>query len=95
VTVVALAIIIVVFYLHILSTVPMGVPMGVPLEWNVFFIYPARFLFGHNAGVSPLAIHLPLLIALLPSTVVAMPVLGNLRPQSSSSRSSTGPSLPS
>jgi Transmembrane protein of unknown function (DUF3556) len=68
--------IIIFFHLHILSTIP----MGVPLEWNVFFIFSALFLFGHYASVSVASIGSPLLVALLLATVIAMPVIGNLRP---------------
>jgi hypothetical protein len=64
------------FHLFILFSVP----MGVPLEWNVFTIYAALFLFGANAELSPLDITSPLLVGLLAAGVVLGPVLGNLRP---------------
>lgn len=75
VTTVALAVM-VVFHLHILSTFP----MGVPLEWNVFFIYSALVLFGHDAAVDAFALHSPLLVAVLVLSLVVVPVLGHVRP---------------
>ncbi|MET8678864.1 DUF3556 domain-containing protein [Streptomyces sp. NPDC004647] len=75
-TTVALTIM-VVFHLHILSTFP----MGVPLEWNVFFIFSALFLFGHHAGTGLSSLHSPLLAALLLVCLVAVPVLGHVKPQ--------------
>ncbi|MGW7385574.1 DUF3556 domain-containing protein [Streptomyces sp. NPDC054794] len=75
VTTVALAVM-VVFHLHILSTFP----MGVPLEWNVFFIYSALVLFGHDAAVGAFALHSPLLAAVLVLSLVVVPVLGHVRP---------------
>ncbi|QKV90642.1 DUF3556 domain-containing protein [Streptomyces sp. NA02950] len=74
-TTVALAIM-VVFHLHILSTFP----MGVPLEWNIFFIYSALFLFGHYAGVGVSGLESPLLAALLVVCLVGVPALGNVKP---------------
>ncbi|MGP3999416.1 DUF3556 domain-containing protein [Streptomyces sp. 8N706] len=66
----------VVFHLHIMSTFP----MGVPLEWNVFFIYSAVFLFGHHAAIGVGSVESPLLAALLLVCVVAVPALGNIKP---------------
>ncbi len=64
------------FHLFILFSVP----MGVPLEWNVFTIYAAVFLFGAHAEVSVLGIAWPALVAFLVLGVLLGPVLGNLRP---------------
>jgi hypothetical protein len=75
VTTIALAVM-VVFHLHIMS----AFPMGVPLEWNVFFIYSALVLFGHDAGVSAFAVHSPLLAAVLVLGLVVVPLLGHVRP---------------
>lgn len=75
VTTIALTVM-VVFHLHIMSTFP----MGVPLEWNVFFIYSALVLFGHDAAVGAFALHSPLLAAVLVLSLVAVPVLGHVRP---------------
>ncbi|MEW2086427.1 DUF3556 domain-containing protein [Streptomyces sp. NPDC005283] len=66
----------VVFHLHIMSTFP----MGVPLEWNVFFIFSALFLFGHYAQIGVSSLDSPLLAALLLVCLVAVPVLGNTKP---------------
>ncbi|MGP3949060.1 DUF3556 domain-containing protein [Streptomyces sp. 7N604] len=68
--------IMVVFHLHILSTFP----MGVPLEWNVFFVFSAVFLFGHYAEVGVSSLESPLLAALLLVCAVAIPALGNVKP---------------
>ncbi|MDC0771575.1 DUF3556 domain-containing protein [Streptomyces sp. HD] len=75
VTTIALAVM-VVFHLHIMSTFP----MGVPLEWNVFFIYSALVLFGHDAGVGAFALHSPVLAAVLVSSLAVVPLLGHVRP---------------
>ncbi|MFF9086126.1 DUF3556 domain-containing protein [Streptomyces sp. NPDC014991] len=75
VTTIALAVM-VVFHLHIMSTFP----MGVPLEWNVFFIYSALVLFGHDAAVGAFALHSPLLAAVLVLSLAVVPLLGHVRP---------------
>ncbi|MFE0251293.1 DUF3556 domain-containing protein [Streptomyces sp. NPDC059010] len=75
VTTIALTVM-VVFHLHIMSTFP----MGVPLEWNVFFIYSALVLFGHDAAVGAFALHSTLLAAVLALSLVVVPVLGHVRP---------------
>ncbi|MFF9813086.1 DUF3556 domain-containing protein [Streptomyces sp. NPDC014006] len=75
VTTVALAVM-VVFHLHIMSTFP----MGVPLEWNVFFIYSALVLFGHDAAVGAFTLHSPLLAAVLVLSLAVVPLLGHVRP---------------
>jgi hypothetical protein len=71
------ATIMIVFHLHILS----ALPMGVPLEWNVFMCFGILFLFVHNAqyGVGDLANPLP--VALLMAAVAAMVLLGNFFPR--------------
>lgn len=66
----------VIFHLHILSTFP----LAVPLEWNVFMIFGTLFLFGHYGSVPFSTIEDPLLLAILAVTCVAVPVLGNFRP---------------
>jgi hypothetical protein len=71
----------IVFHAHILSTFP----LAVPLEWNVFMIFGLLFLFGHYGGMAwsipgeGLVLD-PLLLAILAVTCVAIPVLGNFRP---------------
>lgn len=66
----------VIFHLHILSTFP----LAVPLEWNAFMIFGVLFLFGHYGSVPFSTLENPLLLAILAVTCVAVPVLGNLRP---------------
>ncbi len=66
----------VIFHVHITSTFP----LAVPLEWNLFMIFGALFMFGHYGDV-PLDTlsSAPLLVILLASGV-AVPILGNMRP---------------
>lgn len=57
-------------------------PLAVPLEWNVLFMYATAFLFlgypaGSGYGVTDMH---PALLALTLAGVLALPVLGNLRP---------------
>ncbi|MET8246530.1 DUF3556 domain-containing protein [Streptomyces sp. NPDC005202] len=54
--------------------------MGVPLEWNVFFLYSSLVLFGHEAAVGVTAPASPLLGVILLVCLVAVPVLGHVRP---------------
>ncbi|MPY82992.1 MAG: DUF3556 domain-containing protein [Actinophytocola sp.] len=74
-TTIALAIM-VIFHLHIISTFP----LGVPLEWNVYVIFGALFLFGHYAEISVLDLGSPLLGAILLVCLVAGPAIGNTKP---------------
>lgn len=74
-TTIALAIM-VIFHLHIISTFP----LGVPLEWNVYVIFGALFLFGHYAEISVLDLSSPLLGAILLVCLVAGPAIGNTKP---------------
>ncbi len=66
----------VIFHLHILSTFP----LAVPLEWNIFMIFGLFFLFGHYGDVPFSTLDDPLLLVILAFTCVAIPVLGNFRP---------------
>ena len=66
----------IIFHVHITSTFP----LAVPLEWNLFMIFGICFLFLENGGVPFSTLDDPLLIALLLLFGVAMPVLGNFRP---------------
>lgn len=68
-------VIMIVFHLHILS----ALPLGVPLEWNVFFAYATLYLFGIQGDVGMFS-GSPLLYVFLVLGLLAMPVLGNLRP---------------
>lgn len=66
----------VIFHVHITSTFP----LAVPLEWNLFMIFGALFLFGHYGDVPLDTLNsVPLLLIVLASGV-AVPVLGNMRP---------------
>jgi hypothetical protein len=75
ITTVAL-VVMVLFHVHITSTFP----LGVPLEWNLYVIFGALFLFGHYAEVGPSSFHEPLLAVLLGVLLLGLPVLGNLKP---------------
>lgn len=66
----------IIFHLHILSTFP----LAVPLEWNIFMIFGLLFLFGHYGDVPFSTLEDPLLLVILALTCVAVPVLGNFRP---------------
>jgi len=66
----------IIFHVHITSTFP----LAVPLEWNLFMIFGICFLFLENGDVPFSTLDNPLLIALLLLIGVAMPVLGNFRP---------------
>jgi len=66
----------IIFHIHITSTFP----LAVPLEWNLFMIFGILFLFAENGGVPFSTLDDPLLIALLLLIGVAVPVLGNFRP---------------
>lgn len=68
-------VVMVIFHLHIIS----ALPLGVPLEWNVFFIFGTIFLFGAHGDVSMFSGSSQLYVFLVVA-LVAMPVLGNLRP---------------
>ncbi len=74
-TMVAL-VVMVIFHLHIISTFP----LAVPLEWNIYVIFGALFLFGHYAEVSVVDLSSPLLAAVLLVCLVGAPVLGNIKP---------------
>jgi hypothetical protein len=56
-----------------------NVPMGVPLEWNVMMVYGGFFLFYAHADVSLLSMSGATALVLL-ALCVAVPLLGNLRP---------------
>ncbi|MGW4351866.1 DUF3556 domain-containing protein [Nocardia sp. NPDC004582] len=67
----------VIFHLHIISTVP----MGVPLEWNIFFIISIVWLFGHWAAVSVFDLSSPVLGMILLLALVLVPAIGNVKPE--------------
>lgn len=57
-----------------------NIPMAVPLEWNFLMVYGGIFLFGGYAAVSPFTVSSPLLTLLLVSSLLIMPILGNIFP---------------
>ena len=65
------------FHLYITSSFP----MGVPLEWNVIMVYGAFVLFGYHAEVWLFDLQSAGLIAILLSSLLMVPILGNLFPQ--------------
>jgi hypothetical protein len=64
------------FHIHITSTFA----LGVPLEWNLFMIFGLGFLFGQYGDVPFSTLDNPLLIVALVAIGVAIPIIGNLRP---------------
>lgn len=64
------------FHLYITSSIP----MGVPLEWNVIMVFGAFALFGSYAEVWTFGVQHPLLIGVLVSSLLVLPILGNLFP---------------
>ena len=70
------AVVMVLFHLSILSSMP----MGVPLEWNVFMIFGIATLFVDKAGVGLADLTDPLPVVALVSVVVMTVVVGNLFP---------------
>ena len=72
----AALVVMVLFHLNIL----LSIPMGVPLEWNIMFLYSGLVLFGAYGSVHIWSIQSPVLIALLVALVLGGPVYGSLRP---------------
>jgi hypothetical protein len=66
----------IIFHIHITSTVP----LAVPLEWNLFMILGLLFLFGHYGAVPFSTLSDPLLLALVLANGVLIPIIGNFRP---------------
>jgi hypothetical protein len=67
------------FHLFITSTFP----LAVPLEWNVFFMFAAAWLFGGfpaGAGYAVTDVSSPLVLLAIVLVFVSMPILGNVRP---------------
>lgn len=71
------AVVMVLFHLSILSSMP----MGVPLEWNVFMVFGVATLFVDKAALGLGDVANPLPIALLLAVVVGTVVTGNLFPR--------------
>jgi hypothetical protein len=68
--------VVVLFHLHILS----NVPLGVPNEWNIFMIFGVLFLFWAHRDASISDLDNPLLIAFLLIALVIPVIIGNFRP---------------
>jgi hypothetical protein len=69
----------IVFHIFIISTFP----LAVPLEWNVFFIFAAAWIFGgfpawDGYGIGDVSS--PWVLAAIVLPFVVFPILGNLRP---------------
>ncbi|OLT51022.1 hypothetical protein BJF89_07680 [Corynebacterium sp. CNJ-954] len=67
------------FHAYIISTIP----LAVPLEWNIFFMFAAVFLFwGYDAGAGygVTDFSSPWVGIVVAACVLIWPVLGNLRP---------------
>jgi hypothetical protein len=70
------AVVMVMFHLAILSSIP----MGVPLEWNVFMIFGVLSLFVDKAGFGLSDVAHPLPVLAVVAVLIATVVLGNLVP---------------
>lgn len=67
------------FHAYIISTIP----LAVPLEWNIFFMFSAVFLFwGHDAGAGfgVTDFSSPWVGVAVAAAVLIWPILGNIRP---------------
>ena len=72
-----LVIALVLFHLHILS----AIPMGVPLEWNVLMMFGTVWLFGQHAELTLRDTEYPWLIIGGFLVIVAVVIYGNLKPR--------------
>jgi hypothetical protein len=70
------AIVMVLFHLNIL----LSMPMGVPLEWNVFMMFAIGSLFVKHAGLGLSDVQHPVPLVVLLVVVASTVVLGNVRP---------------
>ncbi|HEU4363027.1 MAG TPA: DUF3556 domain-containing protein, partial [Mycobacterium sp.] len=68
--------IMVIFHLHLVSTIPMGAPN----EWNLFMIFATLVLFGVHAGIGFGDVQYPVLVWGIFVILAAPVILGNLRP---------------
>ena len=66
-----------VFHLHILSTLP----IGAPFEWNIFMIFGLFFLFVHNAAYNLGDLVHPVPVLALTGAMEAVVLLGNYFPE--------------
>lgn len=69
-------VIMILFHLNILSSIP----MGVPLEWNVMMMFGVAWLFGQYAEIGLTDATNPVLVFGLFALVAGTVLLGNLRP---------------
>lgn len=67
----------VIFHLHIISTIPMGVPN----EWNVFMMYATLVLFWAHGDVGFGSIEHPWLLVALVTVLLGPVVIGNIWPE--------------
>lgn len=68
------------FHAFIISTMP----LAVPLEWNLFFMFTAVFLFwGYDAGAGYAVTDFssPWIAAVVVAAILIWPILGNLKPE--------------
>ena len=65
------------FHLHILSTLP----MGAPFEWNIFMLFGIVFLFVHNAALGLGDLVHPVPVLALTAAMEAIVLLGNYFPE--------------
>jgi hypothetical protein len=65
-----------IFHAHITSTFP----LAVPLEWNLFMMFGLVYLFGEYGEVPLSTFDNPLLLAIVLTSGVLIPILGNMRP---------------
>ncbi|GAA4284196.1 DUF3556 domain-containing protein [Brevibacterium daeguense] len=79
-TITAIALVgIIAFHVFIISTIP----LAVPLEWNIFFIFSAIFLFWNfpaQAGYGVFDFSSPWIAAAVVILMVLPPIVGNIRP---------------
>ena len=66
----------IIFHVHITSTFP----LAVPLEWNLFMIFGTLLMFGHYGDVPLNTLDSAPLLVILLASGIAVPVLGNMRP---------------
>jgi hypothetical protein len=64
------------FHAHITSTFP----LAVPLEWNLFMMFGAVYLFGHYGAVPWSTLDNPLLIGIVLFSGLGVMLFGNMRP---------------
>jgi len=71
------AVAMILFHLHILSTLP----IGAPFEWNIFMLFGIVFLFVHNAALGLGDLIHPVPVLALTAAMEAIVLLGNYFPE--------------